>query len=92
MATNDHTNEPAWGPAHPHPLSQLQTELVWEGKYDEYGNRRTVDSAGLGMPMQRIETIDEPRARAEAQAIYSIPRKPTSTTSATGSSGATTSW
>jgi adenine-specific DNA-methyltransferase len=67
MATNDHTNEPAWGPAHPHPLSQLQTELVWEGKYDEYGNRRTVDSAGLGMPMQRIETIDEPRARAEAQ-------------------------
>jgi len=56
-----------YGPADPHPLSQLQTELVWEGKYDEYGVRRPVDSAGLAMPMQRIETIDEPRARAEAQ-------------------------
>lgn len=56
-----------FGPANPHPLSQLQTELVWEGKYDEFGNRRTVDAAGLAMPMQRIETIDEPRARVEGQ-------------------------
>jgi hypothetical protein len=23
-----------FGPANPHPLSQLKTELVWEGKYD----------------------------------------------------------
>jgi DNA modification methylase len=45
----------------------LRTELVWEGKYDEYGNRRSVDVAGLAMPLQKIETIDEPRARAEAQ-------------------------
>jgi adenine-specific DNA-methyltransferase len=45
----------------------MRTELVWEGKYDEYGNRRGLDVAGLSMPMQRIETIDEPRARAEAQ-------------------------
>lgn len=67
MERMEQTGEPAWGPGHPHPLSQLQTELVWEGKYDEYGNRRTVDAAGLAMPMQRIETIDEPRARAEAQ-------------------------
>src|SRR4051812_12898647 len=67
MVNRDHRNEPTWGPAHPHPLSQLETELVWEGKYDEYGNRRTVDAASLAMPMQRIETIDEPRARAEAQ-------------------------
>lgn len=56
-----------FGPHSPHPLSQLQTELVWEGKYDEFGDRRGVDAAGLAMPMQRIETIDEPRARAEAQ-------------------------
>jgi adenine-specific DNA-methyltransferase len=56
-----------YGPANPHPLSRLRTELVWEGKYDEFGNRRGVDAAGLAMPMQRIETIDEPRARAEAQ-------------------------
>jgi adenine-specific DNA-methyltransferase len=57
----------SYGPQNPHPLSKLQTELVWEGKYDEYGDRRSVDAAGLAMPMQRIETIDEPRARAEAQ-------------------------
>lgn len=56
-----------YGPGNPHPLSQLQTELVWEGKYDEYGERRGVDASGLAMPMQRIETIDEPRARAESQ-------------------------
>ena len=24
-----------FGPANPHPLAQLKTELVWEGKYDE---------------------------------------------------------
>jgi hypothetical protein len=29
-----------YGIDNPHPLSQLTTELVWEGKYDEYGNRR----------------------------------------------------
>jgi adenine-specific DNA-methyltransferase len=56
-----------FGPANPHPLSQLKTELVWEGKYDEYGNRRVVDIAGCAMPMQKIETIDEPRSRAAAE-------------------------
>jgi hypothetical protein len=30
----------------PHPFSQMKTELIWEGKCDEYGNRRTVDSTG----------------------------------------------
>src|SRR5437016_13726899 len=55
-----------FGPGNPHPLSQMRTELVWEGKYDEYGNRREVDVAGLAMPLQRIETIDEPRSRAAA--------------------------
>jgi hypothetical protein len=51
----------------PHPLSKLKTELVWEGKYDEYGRRREVDIAGAALPLQKIETIDEPRSRAEAQ-------------------------
>ena len=45
----------------------MQTELVWEGKYDEFGNRREVDLAGFSMPLQKIEVIDEPRSRAEAQ-------------------------
>ena len=34
---------PIYGPGTPHPLSTMKTELVWEGKYDEYGNRREVD-------------------------------------------------
>jgi len=55
-----------YGPDNPHPLSTRRTELVWEGKYDEYGNRREVDVAGCAMPMQRIETIDEPRSEAAA--------------------------
>ena len=45
----------------------MRTELVWEGKYDEYGKRREVDIGALSMPLQRIETVDEPRQRAEAQ-------------------------
>lgn len=60
-------NEFHWGPSTPHPLSQLRTELVWEGKYDEYGHRREVNVGELTMPMQRIETVDEPRQRAEAE-------------------------
>jgi adenine-specific DNA-methyltransferase len=56
-----------YGPDNPHPLSQIRTELVWEGKYDEWGNRRAVDLAGSAMPLQRIETIDEPAARRKAQ-------------------------
>lgn len=55
-----------WGPTNPHPLSQMRTELVWEGKYDEFGNRREVDVAGASMPLQKIETVDEPRSRAAA--------------------------
>src|ERR1700680_3178480 len=55
-----------YGPDNPHPLSQLKTQLVWEGKYDEYGRRREVDFAGAALPLQKIETIDEPRSRAEA--------------------------
>lgn len=55
-----------YGPTNPHPLSQMRTELVWEGKYDEFGRRREVNVAELAMPMQRIETVDEPRSRAEA--------------------------
>ena len=33
----------AWGPGNPHALSTRKTELVWEGKYDEHGNRRDGD-------------------------------------------------
>jgi len=60
-------NEFHWGPTNPHPLSKMRTELVWDGKYDEFGNRREVDVAACAMPMQKIETVDEPRQRAAAE-------------------------
>jgi len=61
-------NQPnLWGPSDPHPLSRMKTELVWEGKYDEYGNRRPVKLPISRLPLQRIETIDEPRDRSHAQ-------------------------
>ncbi len=62
------TEEVHWGPGNPHPLSQMRTELVWEGKYDEYGRRREVDIAGSAMPLQKIETVDEPASRLGDQA------------------------
>jgi adenine-specific DNA-methyltransferase len=68
-------NRPIWGLDNPHPLSQVKTELIWEGKYDEYGNRRTVDIAGCAMPLQKIETIDEPRARCLATGDLFNPKK-----------------
>lgn len=55
-----------YGPDNPHPLSTMRTELVWDGKYDEYGRRRPVDIAGSAMPMQKIETVDMPRSEALA--------------------------
>ena len=58
---------PEYGPDNPHPLSELKTELVWEGKYDDYGNRREVDVAGADLPLQKIESIDEPRSSAEGK-------------------------
>jgi len=69
MAENHKQKPPPirWGIDHPHPLSQIRTELIWDGKYDEYGNRRAVDIAGCAMPLQRIETIDEPRSRAASE-------------------------
>ncbi len=71
--------EPVYGPHNPHPLSTMRTELVWEGKYDEYVNRREVDVAGLPMPLQKIETIDEPRGNSTC----SRRKVPAATTSAT---------
>jgi len=60
------TESARWGPDNPHPLFGRKTELVWDGKYDEYGNRRPVDIAGSAMPMQKIETVDMPRSEALA--------------------------
>lgn len=71
IATNDRNSNGGrkngghpYGPQNPHPLSKLKTELVWEGKYDEHGSRREVDVAGTAFPVQKIETIDQPRSEA----------------------------
>ncbi|MCY4384915.1 MAG: hypothetical protein OXE44_17415 [Nitrospinae bacterium] len=70
-------NNPAtFGPHNPHPLSQMKTELVWEGKYDEFGNRREVDIAGFAMPPQRVETIDEYCSRRARHSRPDLPRPP----------------
>lgn len=56
---------PVYGPQNPHPLSQVTTELLWEGKYDEYGSRREVEVAGCDLPLQKVESIDEPYQAAQ---------------------------
>ena len=65
------TNPPHWESNNPHPLSKMKTELGWEGKYDEYGNRRTLDIAGCAIPRQKIETIDEPASRPRFRIPFS---------------------
>ena len=59
-------NQNLWGPSNPHPLSEKKTELIWEGKYDEYGNRREIKLPSTPYPLQKIETIDEPHDRIKA--------------------------
>jgi adenine-specific DNA-methyltransferase len=71
----DWNGKPQYGPDNPHPLSTRKTELIWEGKYDEYGNRREADVAGMSMPIQRIETIDEPASCLKAQGELFSPQK-----------------
>jgi adenine-specific DNA-methyltransferase len=51
----------------PSALAEMRTQLVWEGKFDERGHRRRLDVADLTLPLQRIETIDQPRSRAEGR-------------------------
>ena len=48
------TQQPTYGPHNPHPLSQRPTELVWEGKYDEYGDRWEADPVSGEIPVQKI--------------------------------------
>lgn len=69
------TEKIRYGIDNPHPLFNRKTELVWEGKYDEYGRRREVDIAGCAMPLQKIEAIDEPLSRATAQGELDLFKK-----------------
>jgi adenine-specific DNA-methyltransferase len=58
-----------------HPLSRIKTELIWEGKYDEFGNRREVDIAGCTLPLQKIEAIDEPFSSAQGAGQLALFKK-----------------
>jgi adenine-specific DNA-methyltransferase len=40
-----------------HPLSQIKTELIWEGKYDAQGRR--VAPLRVALPFQTVETVNE---------------------------------
>jgi adenine-specific DNA-methyltransferase len=56
-----------WGPDNPYPLSQMRTELVWDGKHIEYGRRRSVGRRPeQPCPGQKIEIVDMPRSEALA--------------------------
>lgn len=48
------TQLPTYDPHNPHSVSTLQKELVWEGKYDEYGNRRKGDIAGCAVTIGKV--------------------------------------
>ena len=47
-------NKIRWGLDNPHPFLQMKTELIWEGKYDEYGNRRALDITICNVGMNLI--------------------------------------
>jgi hypothetical protein len=46
-----------WGLDNPHPFSQMKMELIWERKYDEYGNRRSVDIAICAVGMDLLNCL-----------------------------------
>ena len=46
-----------YGPDNPHPFSRIRTELIWEGKYDEYSNHREVDIAGTFGGMDGVGVV-----------------------------------
>ena len=56
----------------PHPLFTCKTELVWDGKYDEQGNRRPVEVTTATLPLQHIEQVDQPRSEAVAEGTLDL--------------------
>ncbi|MFH1676768.1 MAG: site-specific DNA-methyltransferase, partial [bacterium] len=53
-----------WGIENPHPLSKRSTELVWEGKYDELGNRREIELPEKPIPLVKIESSEQFKSRS----------------------------
>lgn len=53
----------------PHPFSTCKTQLIWDGKYDEHGQLRRVDITDAHLPLQPIESVDQPRSEAIAEGL-----------------------
>ena len=56
----------------PHPLFTCKTELIWDGKYDEHGNKRPVEVTAATLPLQHIEQVDQPRSEAAAEGTLDL--------------------
>ena len=41
----------------PHQFSPAMAELIWDGKYDEHGNKRA--PVRIELPFQTVETVNE---------------------------------
>src|SRR6266496_4129912 len=66
------TEKVRYGPANPHPLFQLKTELIWEGKYDANGKR--VAPLRVQLPFQNVEMVNESaQERQKALSLFESP-------------------
>jgi uncharacterized protein len=46
--------QPTYELSNPQPLSPIRSELVWEGKYDEYGDRHEVEVGDSAISLQQV--------------------------------------
>jgi adenine-specific DNA-methyltransferase len=54
------TQQPFYGPHNPHPLLQMRSELVWEGKYDDrlvWGDNKLVMASLLQEFKDKVDLI-----------------------------------
>lgn len=52
------------------PFSIEKPELVWDSKYDEHGQLRRVDITDVHLPLQHIESVDQPRSEAQNPTLF----------------------
>jgi hypothetical protein len=62
-------------------------ELIWDGKYDEHGNKRA--PVRIELPFQTVETVNE--SVQERQRTWNSPPREMTPSGATALSGATKS-
>ena len=52
------------------PFSIEKPELVWDGKYSEHGEQRRIDITDAHLPLQHIESVDQPRSEADNLPLF----------------------